>query len=219
MKKKNRFLDFMNNGCTVVLLLGGTTSFFILVGIIGLIRSYMGYNEIDIDNSYMLQRYTFSREYIQDSTKNGYEVLWFTTKAVTDKRIKEIKSRKHIRDSYKKFKNEAADHFNHDLINTDIYDFVEYAKTFDIDPDVRLVNIWVYGNEYRQLYRRPHPDYPEVFTPGHDELGILYLEENDVYPYNLTAPRRYRYWKCGATSLSDERFNHVTEQDYLRVKR
>ncbi len=115
---------------------------------------------------------------------------------------------------------EAATHFNHDLINTDIYDFVEYAKQFDIDSsDVRLVNIWVHGSEYENLYRRPHADFPseEGLFDQRKDLGILYLKENDVYPYNFSAPRTYRYWGCDATSLSDERYTHITEADRVRT--
>lgn len=179
----------------------------------------MGIGEIDLDSSYMVQRHTFTRKYITDSTGNGFEMLWFTTKAVTDKRLAEIKTRQHIWDSYQRLEEQAADHFNHDFISTDIYDFAEWAKGFDIDPDVRLVNIWVRGLEYQKLYRQPNPDFPEVFTPYAIDIGILFLNEFDVNPYNPNSGRTYRYWQCEATSSSDERYNHVTEQDYLRVKR
>lgn len=219
MKKKNSFLDVVNNGCGVVLLLGGTTSFLILIAIIGLFRSCMGIGEIDLDSSYMVRRYEFTRQYITDSTGNGFELLYYTKNHVTELRYKEIKSRKHIWDSYKKLKAEAADHFNHDFINTDIYDFVEWAKSFDIDPDVRLTNIWVYGSKYKELYRQPNPDFPDVHTPYALDIGILFLNEFDVNPYNPNSGRTYRYWNCEATSLSDERYNHVTERDYGRAKR
>lgn len=217
--KNNRFLEIADKGCVVVLLLGGTTTSLILIAVIGLFRSCMGIGEIDIDNSYMVQRYTFDRAYIEDSTGNGYELLWYTTNHVTQKRYEEILTRQHIRDSYKRLKAEAGDHFNHKLIETDIYDFVEYAKQFDIDPDVRLANIWVYGSDYERLYRQPNSAFPEVHTPFAYGIGILFLKEFDVYPYNPEARRTYRYWQCEATSSSDERFTHVTERDYLRAKR
>lgn len=203
----------------MVMLLGGTTSFFILIATVGLFRSCMGYNEIDIDNDIMTQRYEVARHYVTDSTRNGFELLWFTTKAVSKKRYEEIRTRKHIFDSYTNLKIEAGDHFKHNLINTDIYDFAEWAKTYDIDPDVRLVNIWVYGAKYEKLYRQPHPDFPEVHTPWAEQIGILFLKEDDVYRYNPEALRTYRYWNCEATSLSDERYNHVTERDYKRHKK
>lgn len=213
---KNRFLTLLDNGCAVVLLLGGTTSFLILIAVIGLFRSCMGYDEIDIDNSTQVRRYEIHRAYVTDSTENGYELLWFTTNYVTQKRYEEILTRKHIFDSYQKLQAEAGAHFNNDLINTDIYNFVEWARRYDIDSDVRLTNIWVYGTEYKKLYRQPNLKFPEVHTPYSPDIGILFLKENDVYPYNFESPQTYRYWQCDITSLSNERYNHVTEEDYRR---
>lgn len=205
-----------------VLLIGCTPSFLILIGIIALFRSCMGYGEIDIDNSTMLRRYMYDRINITDTMGNGYELLLYTTNAVSDKRYEEIKSRQHLRDSYKQLKAEAADYFDNDLLNTDIYDFVEYAKRFDVDScDVRLVNIWVYGSQYEALYQQPNSDFPLKIDQIDriNNLGVLYLKENDVYPYNLTAPRTYRYWQCEATSLQDERYSHITEADQVRSRR
>lgn len=219
MKRNNRFSEITEKGCGVVLLAGGTTSFLILIAVIGIFRSCMGIGDINIDSSYMVQRYQFDRGYVEDSTGNGYELLWYTTNSVTQKRYEEILTRQPIRESYKRLKAEAGDHFNHNLIETDIYDFAAWAKSYDIDPDVRLVNIWVYGSEYKKLYRQPNNDFPEVFTPFAHDIGILFLKEFDVYPYNPETGRTYRYWQCEVTSSSDERFNHVTEQDYLRAKR
>ncbi len=204
-----------------ILYIGCMPCFIILVLIVAMFRSCMGYGEIDIDNSYMTRRYMYDRLYIQDSTGVGFECLWYTTKSVTEARYDEIRSRQHLRESYKRLQAEAGEHFNHNLINTDIYDFVEYAKTFDIDStDVRLVNIWVYGKEYEDLYRRPHPDFPDGihYLDRIKELGELYLEENDVYPYNFSTPRTYRYWGCYATSSKDERYTHITKSDRLRAK-
>lgn len=198
-----------------VLLIGCMPCFIILVLIVAMFRSCMGYGEIDLDNSYMCRRYMYDRFYVTDSTDNGFELLLYTTKAVTDARYKEIKSRQHLRDSYKRLQAEAGEHFNQDLINTNIYDFVEYAKTFDVNADdVRLVNVWVYGTEHQKLYRRPHNDYPNGWKfSDHYELGILFLKENDVYMNNFSTIQTYRYWECSATSSKDERYTHVTESD------
>ena len=214
----SNFLKKADKAVEGIILIGCMPSFIILIVVIALFRSCMGYGEIDIDNSYMVRRYMYDRTNITDSTGNGYELLWYTTKAVTDLRYDEIKSRKHIRDSYKRLKKEAGAHFNHDLINTNIYDFVKYAKTFDIDSmDVRLVNIFVYGNEYTKLYQRPHKDYPDGWEKYDDyDFGGLYLEEFDVYKRNNSALPHYRYWGCYATSLSDERYTHATKSDRLQ---
>ncbi len=204
-----------------ILLIGCMPSFIILVVIIGLFRSCMGYGEIDIDNSIMLRRYSYKRMYITDSLGNGFETLHYTTNAVSDARYKEIMSREHLWLSYKRLYEEAADHFGHNLINTDIYDFVEYAKTFDIDSaDVRLVNIWAYGSGTEKLYQRPHEDYPEGWNNDDDlEFGVAYLKENDVYSENFSHIRKYRYWGCSATSLVDERYSHITPSDREQYKR
>ena len=203
-----------------ILLIGCMPCFIVLILIIAMFRSCMGYDEIDIDNSTMRRREMYDRTVIKDSTGNGYELLWYTTNPVSDRRYEEIKSRKHLDESYKKLKKEAAAHFDNDLINTDIYDVVKYAKTFDIDSaDVRLVNIFIYGSEYEKLYQRQHKDYPDGWEMlDDDDFGGLYLEEYDVYKRNNSALPYYRYWGCYATSLYDERYTHVTRSDRLRSR-
>lgn len=198
-----------------ILYFGCMPSFIILIIVISMVRSCMGYGEMDLDNSYMTRRYMYDRMYVTDSTRNGYELLLYTTNSVSEARYKEIHSRQPLRDSYKRLQAEAGERFNHRLIDTDIYDFVEYAKTFDINSDdVRLVNIWVYGRDYPKLYLRPHEDYPDGWEYLDDnEFGILFLKEDDIYPYNLEAGRTYRYWECDATSDKDERFTHITKAD------
>lgn len=204
-----------------IILIGCMPSFLILIAVIGIFRSCMGYDEIDIDNSIMTRRHSYRRMYITDSLGNGFETLHYTTNDVSDARYKEIMSREHLWHSYNRLRDEAADHFDHDLINTDIYDFVEYAKTFDIDSaDVRLVNIWAYGRGYEKLYHRPHEDYPDGWKDGDDVgFGAAYLKENDVYNKNFSHIRTYRYWGCSATSLTDERYSHITSYDRGRYKR
>ena len=202
-----------------VLLIGCMPCFIVFVLIIAMFRSCMGYGKIDIDNSTMCRREMYDRAVIKDSTGNGYELLWYTTNPVSERRYEEIKSRIHLDESYKKLKEEAAAHFNNDLINTDIYDFVKYAKTFDIDStDVRLVNVFIYGIEFEKLSQRPHKNYPDGWEMlDDDDFGVLYLEEFDVYKRNNSALPCYRYWGCYATSLYDERYTHITKSDRLRI--
>ncbi|MFR9546473.1 MAG: hypothetical protein SNJ29_12985 [Rikenellaceae bacterium] len=217
----NNFRQKADNFVGGMLLIGCMPSFLILIAVIGIFRSCMGYDEISIDNSIMTRRYSYRRMYITDSLGNGFETLHYTTNAVSSARYDEIMSREHLWHSYNKLRAEAADHFGHDLINTDIYDFVEYAKTFDIDSaDVRLVNVWAYGREYEKLYQRPHEDYPDGWRNGDDvEFGTLYLKESDVYSENFSYIQRYRYWGCSATSLADERYTHISQSDRLQHKR
>ncbi|MFR9542201.1 MAG: hypothetical protein SNJ29_13920 [Rikenellaceae bacterium] len=93
---------------------------------------------------------------------------------------------------------------------------IDPPKTEDVDSaDVRLVNIFVCGSEYEELYRQPHPDYPDgtYFMDSHHNLGELYITENDIYPYNPDAGRTYRYWGCDAKTKTDERHTHITKWD------
>lgn len=67
----NKFLKVADQGCAVVLLVDGTTSFILLIAAIGLCRSCMGLDEIDIDNSYMVKRYQFDRRFVEDPPGMG----------------------------------------------------------------------------------------------------------------------------------------------------
>lgn len=54
---------------------------------------------------------------------------------------------------------------------------------------MRLLNIWVYG-DIEELYKYPHDLYPNGWELlDDDDLGVLYLKEYDVYPYNFSAHR------------------------------
>lgn len=214
----NKLVEAINKGCLLVGLLGGTTSMIILIVIIGLVKECVGPKEDPMDVSNMKQRECYDRQYLIDSTRVGFELVWYTTNTVTPKRLKEIQSREPIRKAQKQLLQEAPGHFKHDFFHTDIYDFARYARQFDVDPDVRLVNLFVYGMALEQQYLQPNPNLPDGCTEYNTstQQGVLYLEENDIYPYNPKAGPTYRYWKCWRTSTTDERYTHFTTSEYIQ---
>ena len=132
--------------------------------IIGLVKECVGPKEDPMDVSNMKQRECYDRQYLIDSTRVGFELVWYTTNTVTPKRLKEIQNRQPIRKAQKQLLQEAPGHFNHDFFHTDIYDFARYARQFDVDPDVRLVNLFVYGMALEQQYLQPNPNLPDGCT-------------------------------------------------------
>lgn len=212
----SKIVRIINDGCFLVGLIGGTTSLIILIVIIGLFKNCFGEKIDPMDDTYMKQREMYDRHAIYDSTSVGFDFLWYTTNAVSKERAEEIRSRKHIREAQKEFLKIVTGHFKHDFFNADIYDVAEYAKKFDVDPDVRLVNVFVIGQRLEDQYLRPNPNLPDggCTEPyyGTDQ-GVLYIEEYDIYPTSEDSVRTYRYWKCTQTSSTDERYTHFIEME------
>lgn len=217
----NKYTRIAERGCFLVTIIGGTTSLFILIIIIGLFKSCFGEKIDPMDDTYMKEREMYDRHAVYDSTSVGFDFLWYTTNAVSRERADEIRSRPHIRKAQKEFIETVADHFNHDFFNADIYDVAEYAKKFDVDPDVRLVNVFVIGQRLEDQYLRPNPNLPDggCTEPcyGTDQ-GVLYIKEIDIYSPSADSLRTYRYWECWRTSSSDERYTHFTESERKQGK-
>lgn len=214
----NKLVEFINKGCLLVGLIGGTTSMIILIAIIGIFKECASPKEDPMDVSIMKQRECYDRRNLTDSTGVGFELVWYTTNPVTPKRLDEIQTREPIRKAQRRLLREAPAHFKHDFFHTDIYDFAKYARKFDVDPDVRLVNLFVYGEALERQYLQSNPELPNGHTK-YDPItqqGILYLEECDIYPYNPDAGPTYRYWKCWRTSTTDERYTHFTNAEYIQ---
>lgn len=117
--KMNKLVEFINKGCLLVGLAGGTTSMIILIVIIGIFKECIGSKEDPMDVSIMKQKECYDRHVIKDSTGVGFELLWYTTKPVTPKRLDEIPSCEPIRKAQHQLLQEAAEHFNHDFFHTD----------------------------------------------------------------------------------------------------
>lgn len=215
----NKIINIVEKGCFLVGIIGGTTSMIIFIVVIGLIKSCVGSDVDPIDNSYMTQRECYNRKILTDSTGIGFELLWYTTKPVTEKRMEEIKTRKPIQEAQQQLMEEAPEHFKHNFFHTDIHDFAKYAVKFDVDSDVRLVNIFIYGQRLKEQYWLPNPDLPDggCTKPAYGtDQGTLYLKEDDIYDCNPEAGSLYRYWRCWRTSTKDERYTHFTTSERIQ---
>lgn len=193
---------------------------FILIVTIGLVKDCVGPKIDPMDNSINKMRERIRLVSIYDSTLSGFELQYYTKVPVTTARFNEILTRKHIFESIDKLEHDAPIHFKHNLIKTDIYDFAEFAKRYDVDPDICIAAIFVLG--YREeLYLQPNPKLVDGCTwydPG-TQQGILYIKQDDIYPYNADAKRTYRYWECPGnypTSSTDEQYTHFRECERIR---
>jgi hypothetical protein len=193
--------------------------FIILIVLIGIIKNCIG-NGIDpMDNSIISSREIVQHLEVVDSTYNGFRVVYATKNNVTKTRLEEIRSRPHIINTFKQLKTDAPLYFGN-MIETDIYDFANFAVNYDTDPDIEMHNIFVCGYEKSGLYIGPNPQIPnsaQFFNSG-TEQGIQYLSHDDIYFRRRKSNRIYRYWKCygiNATSSVDEHYSHFSEEERL----
>lgn len=155
---------------------------------------------------------------ITDSTRNGFRVVYATRDAVCPKRLEEIQFRKNVWDGYRLIEKEIPLRFNNNLLDADIYDFLDVLLEYEIDPDIVVFNIFVEGKEKMNMYAKFNPDIYNCATwiDRDTEQGVQYISEIDVkYRHER---RCYRYWRCGRTSNTDERFSHFSEIDRIGRK-
>lgn len=156
---------------------------------------------------------------VTDSMRNGFRVVYATTKSVTSARLEEIRSRPHVKESFRKLSLEAPLHFEN-MLYTDIYDFARFALNYDVDPDIEMHNIFVCGPDKEKLYIGDNPKIqnPAKYINSYTSQGLLYLKRNDIYYHRPGRKKVYRYWKCPTihqTSETDEHFSHFSESDRL----
>ncbi|MDL2320460.1 hypothetical protein LJC45_04935 [Alistipes sp. OttesenSCG-928-B03] len=172
-----------------------------------------------LDNDVNTSRRIVSIIHVVDTTYNGFKVVYTTNRSVSVARQEEIQSRPHIIDGFQRLKRDAPAHFG-SMIQTDIYDFADFAIDYDYDDDVRMHNIYIYGKEKIDQYFQPNPKIPNSarwFNPG-TEQGIQFIKQDDIYYRRRGEKRLYRYWKCRglhATSSTDERWAHFSEDDRI----
>lgn len=159
---------------------------------------------------------------VEDSiTHTGFYVAYVTKKRVTDARLEEIRSRPHIRDAAKRLQEEAPRFFGGKLLDVDIYAFAEFAKDFDVDPDIEMHGIFISGYSKEKLYVQDNPNLKDcctIYNPS-TQQGVLYIKRDDIYGSSSKSKKIYRYWKCygdNATSYADERYSHFTNKERLR---
>lgn len=173
-----------------------------------------------IDDSINATREIVCHLEVCDTTHNGFRVVYATTGEVTTRRLEEIRSRKALNNAFDSLRHNAATYFGGSLLQTDIYDFAAYARRFDVDNDVRMHNIFVFGKEKQDMYFRVNPKMQNSATwlnPS-TEQGVQYINADDIYFRKQKSERIYRYWKChGNNSIStiDERFSHFSEAERL----
>lgn len=194
-------------------------AFIILIIIIGAIIALVG-SEVDpMDNSINKIREVYSVITVTDSTGNGFELTYASTKAVTKERLKEIRNRRYIDDSFDKLKTDALLHFGN-MLYTDIYDFAYFALKYDSDPDIYLDHIFVRGYDKEKLYIGNNPKIKNSASwyDSYTKQGIQYILRKDFFYCQDEEDKIYRYYKCSglySTSLTDERYSHFSEDERL----
>lgn len=210
-------IDKAANGIYIASVIGYWPIMIILILTVAVIRSCVTTPVDPLDNSIMKRGYTITNLMVYDSVGNGFEVVYTTVNAVTDARFQEIRYRPHICSSFKKLQKDAPLHFGL-LLDTDIYDFAEFAKKYDSDPDITINSIFVCGEEKEDMYRQKSPrgdnfaTLKEIYT----QQGIQYITSLEIYCSIPNARRCYKYWKCNgdySTSLTDERYSHVERRE------
>lgn len=191
---------------------------FIIV--IGILHDCFGEKIDPMDNSINKNREIVEHLIVNDSTCNGFRVVWATKYAVTKERLDEIRSRGHIYDAFHRLQVEAPLHFG-SLLKTDIYDFAEFALEYESDKDIVIHNIFVNGTKKSWLYIGPNHKIqnPAVYFDFGTEQGVLYISHEDIYCRGRGKRKIYRYWKCdGINSFSDfdEQFSHFSEDERIR---
>jgi hypothetical protein len=206
---------------TKTLLIISPWLFFLLLVITGIAKSCFGGGIDPIDDDIMSSRKIVEHLNVFDTTRNGFRVVYATKNNVTEARLEEIRSRKHIKETFKRLQVEAPVHFGGSLLDTDIYDFAGFALRYDPGPDIVLHNIFVAGHKKSNLYigKNPDIDNPALYFDSRTEQGIQYLSRDDIYCRRAVKKRIYRYWRCSSlnrTSKTDERFSHFSEDERIR---
>ncbi|MBF0578174.1 hypothetical protein [Dysgonomonas sp. GY617] len=193
--------------------------FFIIIVAVIFLKECFGEKPDPMDDSINASREIVEQLIVADSTRNGFRVVYATENSVTKERLEEIRKRPVILDAFKRLKADAPFYWDN-MIETDIYDFAEFAIKYDSDPAIRIHNIFIYGYQKVEMYARPNTNIPNCvsFINPNTGQGIQYLSHDDIYYRDRKNNRIYRYWKCYAnnsTSSTDERFSHFSESQRI----
>lgn len=192
-----------------------------MILLIGVIKSCVNDDKINsLDNSVNKAREIVKHLIVVDSTYNGFRVVFASKDEITKPRLKEIQSRISLINTFKRIKTETPQYFG-SLLDTDIYDFTKYLLRFDLDKDVEIHNIFVYGGEKSKFYIGPNVNLskPATFFHFGTEQGNQYINKEDAYYRTFDTLKIYRYWKCqgiNAFSYTDERFSHFSEDERIQ---
>lgn len=201
-----------------------TPLFISLIVIIGLIKGCTDDTDPLDRNNYMAQQEYVDTFDVTDSCGNGFRIAYSTKNFVTKERLAEIKSRKHIRDAFRRLRDEAPAYFNNNMLDTDIYDFASFAKKYDCDDDIQIHCLFIAGVDKIRMYEdvNPSPLMKDCATwiDLNTEQGVQWINNMDIYNRSKTSNPIYRYWKCTSPlfefSHTDERFSHFSESERIR---
>lgn len=158
---------------------------------------------------------------VYDKKDNGFRVTFVTNFPVTKARLAEIQSRPHIVRAFYQLQKDAIEHFKNGMLNTDIYEFSQFARHYDCDEDISIHCIFVIGAEKKALYIGKNPQIPNSarWMNSSTEQGNLWINHEDIYGFQPWDTRFYRYWKCQypfSFSYTDEHFSHFSEEERIR---
>lgn len=192
----------------------------VLIFLIIIIKEYTD-NTDPMDNSINKSIEYVEMVNVSDKNNNGFRVTYVTKLPVTKERLAEIQSRPHIIRAFYQLQKDAMNHFNNDMLHTDIYDFSQFARKYDCDQNISMHCIFVMGEEKKELYIGTNPKIPNSakWMDSNTEQGNLWINHDDIYYYRPGDSRFYRYWKCQypfSFSYTDEHFSHFSEDERIR---
>lgn len=217
----SRFTDKTADWITVSAAIGWKTCLVVLIILIGLVKACVTDDPDPIDHSINTSQRIVNILDVIDSNYNGFTVQYVTAYPVTDERYDEILSRPSINECFLRLKRDAPAHFGGSLLETDIYDFAQYAVTYDPPSDVYIDCIFVTGPDKSAFYAQPNPNLPDGVTwiDVTTKQGLQWLRHDDIYYYKGGEKGLYWYYKCQGVrrhSSTDERFTHFTEEERIR---
>lgn len=214
----SKFIEKVTNSLLISAAIGPSTSIAIIIIFIGIVKGCTTETPDPIDNSINKSQKIVQLLRVVDCNGNGFRVHYVTTHAVTEDRYDEICLRQNLKDAFRNLQQDAPLHFGGSLLQTDIYDFADFAKNYDVTSDVHIDCIFVTGPEKSDFYAQPNPNLPEgeLWIDPRTEQGLQWINHRDIYSCMDKGARIYRYWKCSGIreiSLTDERFTHYTTQE------
>lgn len=195
---------------------------YLLVGlaiIVALVGDCSDSSKIDpLDDSIMTSTEVVETLEIRDSKANGFRITYTTARPVTKARFEEIQSREYIQKAFRDMERDAPAYFKDSMLDTDIYDFGEFAKKYDTGEDVKINCIFTIGSKKVAQYARPNPNIPNSakWIDPNTEQGVLWVKGSDVYNRCSDTCRIYRYWDCHSIyefSSTDEKMAHFSESE------
>lgn len=191
----------------------------ILVILIAVVNGIFGKKVDPIDNSVNKSRKIIEHLYVKDTTNNGFRVVFASKDEITEARLEETKFRESLKQTFIKIQTDAPSHFGN-MVETNIYDFAEYLLLYDLEPEIHLHNIFIYGIEKSNKYIGTNPNIKNSakFINHGTQQGYQYLSHDDIYNLTNSDVKIYRYWKCAGInsfSYSDENFSHFSEDERI----